>query len=296
MNNNRTRVFIALGLIAVLAIVTFVWASRTFASKEFEGEEAFKHVEAQMAFGSRPPGSDALRQTGDYILAELAEQNWIAESQEFTHNGVVLRNIIGKTSVGRGPVIIIGAHYDTRWFADQDPMDKNLPVPGANDGASGAAILLELARTLDKGALRHEVWLVFFDGEDNGGINGWDWIVGSTYMANNLVVMPERMILLDMIGDADQQVYYDGSSDRAFSEELFTLADELGYGEYFIPEIKYSMYDDHIPFMQKGIPAVDLIDFDYPYWHTAADTTDKVSAESLERAGRLVEVYLEGQP
>jgi glutaminyl-peptide cyclotransferase len=297
MNNSRTRVFIALGLIAVLAIVTFVWASRTFfESKEFEGEEALKHVEAQMAYGPRPPGSDALRQTGDYILAELTERNWIAESQEFTHNDVVLRNIIGKTSVGQGPVIIIGAHYDTRWFADQDPADKNLPVPGANDGASGAAILLELARTLDKGALRHEVWLVFFDGEDNGGINGWDWIVGSTYMANNLVVMPERMILLDMIGDADQQVYYDGSSDRAFSEELFTLADELGYGEYFIPEIKYSMHDDHIPFMQKGIPAVDLIDFDYPYWHTAADTTDKVSAESLERAGRLVEVYLEGRP
>jgi glutaminyl-peptide cyclotransferase len=294
--NARARTLIALGLAAALAVVTALWFSRTFASKPFDGAEAYKQVEAQMAFGPRPPGSEALRKTGDYILGELAADHWIAETQEFTHNGLVVRNIIGKTSAGRGPIIIIGAHYDTRWNADQDPVDKTLPVPGANDGASGAAVLLELARTLDKGALRHEVWLVFFDGEDNGGLKGWDWIVGSTYMANNLTARPERMILLDMIGDADQQVYLDGSSNQEFSAELFALAGDLGYGDYFIPEVKYSMHDDHIPFIQRGIPAVDLIDFDYPYWHTAADTLDKVSPASLERAGRLVEAYLERGP
>jgi len=141
--------------------------------------------------------------------------------------------------------------------------------------------------------VRHEIWLAFFDAEDNGGIEGWDWIVGSTYMADTLSVQPQAMILVDMIGDADQQIYFDANSDRALSQKVWAIAAELGYGADFIAEVRWRMIDDHIPFARLGIPAIDIIDFQYPYWHTTADTADKVSAESLERVGQTLEVLLE---
>jgi Zn-dependent M28 family amino/carboxypeptidase len=141
--------------------------------------------------------------------------------------------------------------------------------------------------------VRHEIWLAFFDAEDNGDIEGWNWIIGSSYMANHLSVQPEAMILVDMIGDSDQQIYFDGSSDRALSEKVWTIAAQLGYGDHFIPQVKYTMIDDHIPFAQQGIPSIDIIDFDYPYWHTVADTADKVSPDSLKRVGHTLQVFLE---
>jgi Zn-dependent M28 family amino/carboxypeptidase len=201
--------------------------------------------------------------------------------------------VIGRANLGKGPIIILGAHYDTRRWADQDPAHPRDPVPGANDGASGVAVLLELARAINLGKVHHEIWLAFFDAEDNGGIDGWDWVVGSTYMASSLSVQPQAMILLDMIGDADQKIYFDGNSDPALSQKVWTIAAQLGYGDHFIPQVKYTMIDDHIPFAKRGIPSVDIIDFDYPYWHTVADTADKVSSDSLERIGRTLQVFLE---
>lgn len=283
---------VVLALIAGAIIVGW-FSPRDTGPLEFNGEQAFKHVEAQMAFGPRPPGSEANRKTGDYILSELKRLGWQAESQEFMYRDTVVRNIIGQAAIGQEPVIIVGAHYDTRWYADQDKVAPLAPVPGANDGASGAAVLLELARVLDVRNSKHEIWLAFFDAEDNGGINGWDWIVGSTYMANNLTVTPKVMILADMVGDADQQFYFDFNSDPTLSAELFQIAAGLGYGAQFIPAPKYAMHDDHIPFAKRGVAAVDLIDFDYPYWHTSADTIDKISSASLERVGRTIEVYVE---
>ena len=211
------------------------------------------------------------------------------ETQEFTYQDTPVRNIIGV--LGEGPVLILGAHYDTRRSADRE--DPSQPVMGANDGASGVAVLLELARVLDRERLDHQVWLAFFDAEDNGNLNGWDWCVGSSYMAEHLEVTPEAMVLLDMVGDADQQFYFEGHSDPVLGERLWGIAATLGYTQTFIPETRYSLYDDHIPFIALGIPAVDVIDFDYPYWHTTQDTPDKVSAESLERIGRVVEYWLE---
>jgi Zn-dependent M28 family amino/carboxypeptidase len=139
------------------------------------------------------------------------------------------------------------------------------------------------------------VWLAFFDAEDNGRLDGWDWIVGSQYMADHLTVDPAAMILVDMVGDADQQFYLEGNSDAILQAKLWTTAANLGYGQHFVPVIRYTMIDDHIPFRSRGIPAVDIIDFDYPYWHTTADTADKVSALSLERVGRTLETYLEAE-
>jgi Zn-dependent M28 family amino/carboxypeptidase len=167
------------------------------------------------------------------------------------------------------------------------------PVPGANDGASGVAVLLELARVLDLSKVHHEIWLAFFDAEDNGYIERWNWLVGSTYMAETLRVQPEAMILLDMIGDSDQQIYYEVNSDRALSDRIWSVAAQLGYGDHFIPQARWQIIDDHIPFAKRGIPAIDIIDFDYPYWHTINDTTDKVSLDSLERVGRTLQMFLE---
>jgi glutaminyl-peptide cyclotransferase len=261
---------------------------------KFDGQAAFRHLQAQMALGPRPTGSDAGRKTGDYIVEQLREYGWQVELQEFVYHGVPGRNIIGKA--GKGPVAIIGAHYDTRRVADNDlnPTLRAKPVPGANDGASGVAVLLELARTLDKNRLQNEVWLAFFDAEDDGRLDGWDFIAGSTEMANRLTVVPEMVVVADMIGDRDQQIYKEHNSTPELVEKIWSIAARLGYEQTFLPTAKWSMQDDHTPFLLRGIAAVDLIDFDYPYWHTTLDTADKVAPESLERVGRVLQVLIEG--
>jgi len=258
---------------------------------EFSGKIAFEHVEAQMKFGPRPTGSTAWQATGNYIIAQLKKFGWAVEEQHFDYRGTGIRNIIGRK--GKGPVMILGAHYDTRRRADQDKVNPTAPVPGADDGASGVAVLLELARSLDVSKLHNQVWLAFFDAEDDGDLDGWEWMVGSSYMAQHLAVKPEVVIVVDMVGDADQQIYYDRNSNTLWNRRIWTIAAQLGYDKYLIPQIKWSMYDDHTPFTQQGIPAVDIIDFDYPYWHTTADTSDKLSPDSLEHVGRTLQVLLE---
>jgi glutaminyl-peptide cyclotransferase len=274
-----------------LLVVTIFLAACSAQPAKFSGTASFAVVEAQMRLGARPTGSEANRATGDYIIAQLRQSGWAAEEQRFDYRGTSIRNVIGRK--GSGPVLILGAHYDTRRRADQDKLHPTDPVPGADDGASGVAVLLELARTLDAKKLRNQVWLAFFDAEDNGDLDGWEWTVGSRYMAQNLRVVPVVVIVVDMIGDADQQIFYDRNSNREWSQRIWAVANELGYSQYFKPQVKYAMFDDHTPFAQQGIPAVDIIDFDYPYWHTTADTADKLSPDSLERVGRTLQVLLE---
>lgn len=264
-------------------------------SKTFDGRAAYRHVVKQMEIGPRPSGSEAIRQTQQYFFEKLGKYGWAMEYQDFRYRGTPARNIVAKAGQGKGPVILIGAHYDTRRLADNDPTesDRTKPVPGANDGASGAAVLLELARSLDKNALQNEVWLVFFDAEDNGRLDGWQFIAGSSYFANNLIAKPEAAIIVDMIGDADQQLYKEQTSTSWLVDLVWSKAAELGFSAWFLPDVKYSMLDDHTPFLRQGIAAVDIIDFDYPYWHTTEDTADKLSADSLGRVGRVLESLLE---
>ena len=256
----------------------------------FDGAQAYEHVEAQCDIGFRPTGSEAGWATGEYIIDVLEAQGWAVETQTFTYRETPVRNIIGRAGEGDS-IVLLGAHYDTRRQADEE--DPSVPVMGANDGASGVAVLLELARTLDLEAVGQEVWLAFFDAEDNGYLDGWEWCVGSAYMAANLEVEPDQVVVVDMIGDADQNIYYEHQSDPDLQEELWAIAADLGYSEWFVPRYRHSILDDHVPFARRGITAVDIIDFDYPYWHTTEDTRDKVSPDSLERVGRVVEVWLE---
>jgi Zn-dependent M28 family amino/carboxypeptidase len=259
--------------------------------ESFSGDLAYGHVLSQVSYGPRPPGSAMLHTTGEWIKARLLEYGWAVEEQAFTYRDTPIRNLIARK--GEGPVVILGAHYDTRRRADRDGQEPSAPVPGANDGASGVAVLLELARTLDVAATPYQIWLAFFDAEDNGGLDGWEWIVGSSYTAEHLTVQPSFVVIVDMIGDADQQLYLEQNSTPEVRDRIWAVAAQLGYGAYFVSRPGYSMTDDHTPFLRRGLRAVDIIDFDYPYWHTTADTADKVSPASLERVGRTLQAFLE---
>jgi glutaminyl-peptide cyclotransferase len=257
----------------------------------FSGARALQDVEYQLSLGPRTMGSQAHDQLVDWLVDELDQCGWQTRIQETYWAGEPIRNVIATRGEGK-PWIILGAHYDSRFVSDQDPdpARQATPVPGANDGASGVAVLLGLARALPTG-LEKQVWLVFFDAEDNGRLQGWDWILGSRAFVQTLTDQPDAVIIVDMVGDADLNLYMEQHSSAELRESIWQLATSLGHVQ-FIPQTKYSILDDHTPFLQAGIPAVDIIDFDYPYWHTTADTLDKVSAESLEAVGDVLYAWL----
>jgi Zn-dependent M28 family amino/carboxypeptidase len=153
------------------------------------------------------------------------------------------------------------------------------------------AVLLELAHVLPADLNGLEVWLVFFDGEDSGGLDGWEWSAGATAFAADLQVTPEAVVIVDMVGDSDLQLPRERSSDVALTDELWRIADDLE-ADAFVDQPCTAILDDHRPFLALGIPSVLIIDLEYDYWHTTADTLDKVSAESLEQVGSVVQAWI----
>lgn len=264
----------------------------------FNGTRAFTYLEGQCAFGPRPPGSSNLTNCGDYIITTLESQNWSVETQTWIYQDTDLRNIMAGDI--NSPEYILLAHYDTRPVADSDPdpLNRSKPILGANDGASGVATLMELAEVLPAEA-RAVTMLLFVDAEDSGNYNGWEWIVGSTYFVNSLNYEQkaniQAAVLLDMMGDADLQLPREGFSTDLLVDAIWQIAADLNYDDVFLNVAGPAMIDDHRPFLSAGIPAVDIIDFTYPYWHTLEDTPDKCSASSLEIVGRVVETFLEAQ-
>jgi len=263
---------------------------------QFDAERAFADLAYQVALGPRPSGGPAQAEMIAWLTSSLEDCGWGVEVQRAQIEGQAIQNVVAQRGVG-APWIILGAHYDTRLLADQDPdpEKRDEPVLGANDGASGVAVLLELARVLPPD-WPGQVWLVFFDAEDNGDIPGWDWILGSRAFVEALEGQPDGVVIVDMIGDANLQLYLERSSTAGLAAAIWAQATQLGYGEVFIPLPKYHMLDDHTPFLQAGIEAVDIIDFDYPYWHTTEDTLDKVSAESLDIVGETLLAWLLAMP
>ncbi|MCD4803309.1 MAG: M28 family peptidase [Anaerolineales bacterium] len=251
----------------------------------FNGERAYSDVEYQVSLGPRIPGTPGQDQILKWLNEELTQYGWDVELQVHEIKGKTITNLIASRGED-GQYILLGAHYDTRIFADLDPDPglRNSPVPGANDGGSGVAVLLEMARILPDD-LHMPVQIVFFDAEDNGGIGDWDWILGSRAFVKQLEIPPEAAIIVDMVGDADLKIYKEYNSNDDLIEQIWEKARLLGYDEVFLSEYKFSVLDDHTPFIEAGIPAVDIIDLDYPYWHTTADTADKVSVESLQIVG-----------
>ena len=281
---------VAFGLVSCTSAIAPT-ATVTPRPVNFDGQRAYADVKTQVSFGPRIPGTQGHAQVQEWMRTELESAGWTVEIQTSEALGHPVNNIVAKRN-SEPPQIIIGAHYDSRMYADNDADAANHtePVPAANDGASGVAVLLELARSLPEDTV--PIWLVFFDAEDNGRIEGWDWILGSREFVNNNPVQPRAVVIVDMIGDADLNIYKERNSNVELTDEIWATAKSLGYDDRFIDEYKFSMIDDHTPFLEAGIPAVDIIDFDYPYWHTVGDTPDKVSAESLEAVGRTLRAWI----
>lgn len=260
----------------------------------FDGNRAYRHVEKLVGYGPRPSGSGALGGAATYISSQLQEFGLTVEEQVFqaqTPRGVVqFRNIVGKTSGRGGPgrVIVLGTHYDTKLF-------NQFRFVGANDGGSGVGVLLEMARVAGN---QLNLWFVFFDGEEAMVDYGpQDGLWGSRSFVEDLkrnqrVDWIKAFILLDMVGDARLNVTIPANSAPALTRRLFDAARAVGYRDYFGYRDNATL-DDHVPFLEAGIPAVDLIDFEFgsapglnDYWHTAQDTLDKISPRSLEIVGR----------
>ena len=294
-------------LVSILSLVSggvLIWtsfSSRTrpeLALVKFDGQRALTDVYHQTKLGPRIPNSDAHAQIRSWMQEELEAAGWQVDVQAFEKFGHKGYNLIASHGEIE-PEIILGAHYDSRIYADHDPdaEKRNQAVLGANDGASGVAILLELARKIpaQQPPPYSSIWLVFFDLEDNGNIPSWEWILGSQAFVDGYTLNPEAVVILDMIGDADLNIYLEKNSNPELRAEIWEQAAALGYESIFIPQEKFSMLDDHTPFLEAGMPAIDIIDFDYPYWHTTEDTADKISEESLQIVGDTILSWLKNR-
>jgi Zn-dependent M28 family amino/carboxypeptidase len=286
-----------LALIAALLVLVSAWYAFAFSraastgDSHFDGLRAFADVQRQVEFGPRIPGSAAHASALDWMESELIAAGWQVHRQAAESLGHPIVNLVATRSAAP-PQVLIGAHYDSRLQADRDPNPelRSQPVPGANDGASGVAVLLELARTLPRDVV--PVTLVFFDAEDQGRIEGWDWILGSRAFVDEMQARPQQMILVDMVGDRELQIRPEAYSSPELRDSIWATAASLGHAEVFPTQVGGAILDDHVPFLEAGIPAVDLIDLDYEYWHTTADTPDKVSPDSLQIVGDVLWTWL----
>lgn len=261
----------------------------------FNPQRAFNDVKFQVGLGARTLGSEAHKMTANWIISTMHDHKWEVDTQDVSISGVSIINIIAKRGSG-SPWIIISSHYDSRLYADKDPKMENrkLPVLGANDGASSVAILLEIGRVLPPD-LDKQIWLVFFDAEDQANIPGYSSSLGAQYFVTVLKGKPDCVVILDMVGDKDLNIYMEQNSDHVLNQQIWSVAADLGYTQ-FIPTYKHAILDDHTPFINVGIRAADLIDFDYPYWHTTQDTLDKVSPDSLKIVGETILNWIQQFP
>lgn len=295
---SKRLLLLILSLLALTAGGYILWRYSRISRprfQPFDSQRAYRDVVKLSSFGPRTPGSPAQQEAIDYFRSELQQVNWQVEVQAVELNGYILRNVIARRS-DMPPEIILATHYDSRLMADKDPdlQKQQEPVPGANDGASGTAVLLELGRIIPANSV--PIWLVFFDAEDQGHIPGWEeWSLGARAFVEEFTLKPRAVVVVDMVGDRNLNIYQEKQSNPRLVREIWAVAKELGYGKYFLDEQKYSIMDDHVPFLEAGLAAVDIIDIEYRYWHTSHDTVDKVSPNSLEIVGRTLLFWIAQQ-
>ena len=269
-------------------------------SLAFNGERAFEDLKRLVAFGPRPPGSKALAESRAWIVSQLKLAGCQVEEDSFVAStpvgNIPMTNVIARIAGARSSVVMVAGHYDTL-------RATGFTFVGANDGGSSAAFLLELARILGRRKNPVTYWLVFFDGEE--ALEHWsatDSRYGSRHLEQKLASAGElgrvqAMILVDLIADAKLDIYRDSNSTGWLNDMIFANARRLGYSKYFIDSLPGAIEDDHNPFVNAGVSAVDVIDLDYgprnSYWHTAQDAVDKCSAQSLTIVGRVVTATLE---
>lgn len=281
-------------------------ASAATTPSEFNSDSAMSYIRQQVAFGPRIPGTAGSQKTGDWIVAHLKQTSDVVVEQNWTHTTakgvkIPLRNIFARYKPDATERILYVTHWDTRPEANEetDPAKQKLPIDGANDGASGVALLLAIADALKKTPPNVGVDLLFVDGEDYGTFTpDVDVLLGSSYFAEHLPnpqYKPMIGVLWDMIGDADLQIYQEINSVNAAPEivqRVWGKAKELGYESSFIPQAKVPITDDHIPLIKAGLRVVDVIDIDYDSHHKLSDTIDKVSAKSMRIVGDVAMALL----
>lgn len=273
----------------------------------FHESRAFSHLVRQCSFGPRVPGTEAHRACLEYLTQELERLLPGVRHHRFLHRSAALGaklegvNIWARTNGLPNPAVpqmLLCAHWDSRPMADRDPVRTNRSkgVPGANDGASGVAVLLEVARVLSQSPPPLEVHIVLFDMEDMGGLPpnspiADPFCIGSERFATDHPwFRPDFGILLDMVGKRGLKIRKEAfSRQRApqVLDRIWAVARRLGSGA-FLDEPGPAVYDDHVPFLERGIPVVDLVDMDYAAWHTIQDTPEQCSPESLRQVGEVV--------
>jgi Zn-dependent M28 family amino/carboxypeptidase len=281
-------------------------ASSAVSYPRFDGAAAYDFVERQVEFGPRVPGRPGHRAMAEWVEGYLAARADTLIIQRFTHvtasgDTLPLVNFLARFRPSASASLLLLAHWDTRPVSDAaaEAEDREKPVPGANDGASGTAILLELAEMLSERPPPRGVDLLLVDGEDYGDFSeDRDVFLGSRYFALNQPdgFEAEYGVLLDMVGDRELHIYVEGNSNRLAPEvvdRVWSIAERLGFGDIFHRSTRHTIRDDHLPLNEVGIPTADIIDFDYPdssqrYWHTPEDTPDKVSASSLGVVGTVM--------
>ncbi len=302
MPSRRSPSSIVALVVAALVAALAAGGCTDRAVPRFDEARAFEDLKAQVAFGPRIPGTPAHDACRRWMVERLAASGGKVSEQAFadTVYGRPYRftNVRARYGPVSGPWIVLGAHWDTRPFADQDPdtARRRLPVPGANDGASGVAVLLEVARVLGETAPPVGVEIVLFDGEDlgeGGDVEGF--CRGSRHYVRVLEhPRPLLAIVADMVGDKDLELHYEQNSHNAarnIVERLWAGAKKVN-APAFKADLRHNVYDDHAPFLEAGIPAVVIIDFDYPAWHTTGDDLTQVSAASLGQVGRTLLWYV----
>jgi glutaminyl-peptide cyclotransferase len=278
-----------LTVLALSATACLSSAPQPAAAPTFDGGRAYEHVRQMVTIGPRPAGSAALQQTRAYITKQLAAIGLTAEEQPFearTPLGTVKMVNLRATIPGAGAKrLVFAGHYDTKLF-------REFPFVGANDGGSSAAFLIELARVLKGRRNAVPIELLFLDGEE--AVIDWqgeDHTYGSRYYVeagrkDGTLGHVAALVLVDMIGDRDLHILREANSTAALTNIIWTAARKLNRPEFV--DRSTPIEDDHLEFLEAGVPAVDIIDLDYPAWHTREDTLDKVAAGSLQAVGDVI--------
>lgn len=291
-------------LVLILVILFSQWGCGTaqISPPEFDGQNGMQYLEEQVAFGPRVPGSQAWSACRQYLVNHFISNGLAVDSQTFSFfdrysgSDKELVNIVASYRGGdkNAKALLLVAHWDSRPRADNsvDPLYTDSAIAGANDGASGVAVLMELARMFSERGPQSNVDFLLVDGEDWGKSGDNDlYLLGARHFAAQGLRDRYRFaIVIDMIGDSSQQIYREGYSERfalELNDYVFQTAAQLGLST-LIDSVKYTVLDDHLALNSGGIPSIVLIDFDYPSWHTVDDTPDKCSAASLETVGKLL--------
>lgn len=294
----RTAIGLLGALLAVLSLPVNAAPPKIW--EEFSGDKAMEHVQRLVDLGPRPPESQTIESSRAYIEKQLASWGWKVTRQAFSDDTprgkIAFVNLIAQFRGSDGklnaqPSFLLCSHYDTKWF-------ETIRFVGANDGGSSTGLLLELARVLaEHPTLAAKLEFVFFDGEEAyENFSDTDGLYGSRYFAKKVgqdkaAAQFRGGILFDMVGDRSLNITLPPDSPTQMAHDIFAAADALNLRSYF-SYFDRGITDDHTPLNRIGIPCIDVIDFDFPWWHTADDTIDKLSGKSLTTVGRVALYYL----